>query len=114
MLVSIEVASTWISVGTVIIGTVVSITDTVWVVDAELPEVSVAVHVMIVSPSGNTCGASLVIEAISTRSDTRKPDNSTIFSLKLLASTLRSEGPAISGELVSITEIICWLEIEFP
>ena len=30
-------------------------------VDAELPEVSVAVHVTIVSPSGNTSGASLVI-----------------------------------------------------
>ena len=42
-------------------GAVVSTTVMVWVVEAELPEESVAVQVTIVSPSGNTVGASLVI-----------------------------------------------------
>ena len=43
-------------------GAVVSTTVIVWVVEAELPEESVAVQVTIVSPSGNTSGASLVID----------------------------------------------------
>ena len=38
----------------------------VWDAEAELPEESVAVQVTIVSPSGNTVGASLVIVDIST------------------------------------------------
>ena len=35
---------------------------------AELPDVSVAVHVTVVSPNGNTSGALLEIEGMSTRS----------------------------------------------
>ena len=52
--------------GTSSVGAVVSITETIWVADAELPEESVAVQVTMVSPSGNTSGASLVIVDIST------------------------------------------------
>ena len=46
-------------------GMVVSITEICCESEAELPEESVAVQVTIVSPSGNTVGASLVIVDIS-------------------------------------------------
>ena len=110
---SIETASTWILFGTITVGSVVSITEMVWVADAELPEVSVAVHVTRVSPSGNTSGASLVIEETSTKSDTLASPKSIIFSTKLLASTRRSEGAVMWGKLVSMTVTICWSDIEF-
>ena len=46
-----------------------------------MPEESVAVQVTIVSPSGYTSGASLVIDVISTSSDALTPINSiTLFS----------------------------------
>ena len=50
-------------------GEVVSTMFMIWVAVALLPDVSVAVHVTMVSPSGNASGASLVIEATSTWSD---------------------------------------------
>ena len=50
------------------LGGVVSTTETVCVAVEELPDESVAVHVMVVSPSGNESGASLVTDAIPTRS----------------------------------------------
>ena len=45
-----------------------STTETVCVAVAKLPDESVAVHVTVVSPSGNESGASLIIEIISTES----------------------------------------------
>ena len=60
-----DVASTSTSTGDVIVGRVVSIIVIDWVAEAELPEESVAVQVTIVSPSGNTSGASLVIDVTS-------------------------------------------------
>ena len=54
MLALIEVASICISFGTVMDGTVVSIIKTFWESVETLPDVSVAVHVTMVSPSGNT------------------------------------------------------------
>ena len=50
------------------LGAVVSTTETVCVDIAKLPDESVAVHVTVVSPSGNESGASFVIEIISTES----------------------------------------------
>ena len=50
------------------LGAVVSTTETVCAAVAEFPDESVAVHVTTVSPSGKVSGASLVIDAISTRS----------------------------------------------
>ena len=47
--------------GAVTLGAVVSTTVTVCVAVAELPDESVAVHVITVSPSGNVSGESLVI-----------------------------------------------------
>ena len=64
MLRSIEVASDCISSGAATIGWVVSKIVILWVAVALLPDVSVAVHVTMVSPSGNASGASLVIEVI--------------------------------------------------
>ena len=54
-------------------GMVVSITEIFCESEAELPEESVAVQVTIVSPSGNTSGASLVIDMTSTSSDALTP-----------------------------------------
>ena len=50
------------------LGADVSTTETVCVAIAKLPDESVAVHVMVVSPSGNESGALLVTDAIPTRS----------------------------------------------
>ena len=50
------------------LGAVVSTTETICVAVAKLPDESVAVHVMMVSPNGNESGASFVIEIISTKS----------------------------------------------
>ena len=60
--------STIIFSGIINSGAVVSTTETVWVAVAEFPDESVAVHVTTVSPSGKVSGASLVTDAISTRS----------------------------------------------
>ena len=65
------------------IGAVVSTTVIVWVADAELPEESVAVQVTMVSPSGNTSGASLVIEDTPTSSEYSGTINSIVFSDRL-------------------------------
>ena len=51
-----------------ILGALVSTTETFCIAMAKLPEESVAVHLTIVSPSGNESGASLVTEIISTES----------------------------------------------
>ena len=50
------------------LGADVSTTETVCIAVAKLPDESVAVHVMMVSPSVNESGASFVIEIISTKS----------------------------------------------
>ena len=62
ILVSIPMASISISLGTNIIGFFVSITFTLCVWVNWLPDWSVATHVTIVSPNGNTSGASFVID----------------------------------------------------
>ena len=56
------VASVITSSGMEILGAVVSTTVINCVSETEFPEVSVAVQVTIVSPSGNDSGASLVID----------------------------------------------------
>ena len=61
MLLVDDVASVTISSSCNILGDVVSTIVTNCVPDTELPEVSVAVQVTIVSPRGNVSGASLVI-----------------------------------------------------
>ena len=83
-----------------------SIIETVCEIKDELPEMSVAVHVTMVSPRGNTSGASLVMDEISTRSDALTPTRSMMFSIESLASTLTSDGAVMIGRLVSITEMI--------
>ena len=70
--------------------------------DAELPEISVAVQVTRVSPSGNTSGASLVMEETPTSSELSGIVNATAFSLRLDASIIRSSTKAIRGNIESI------------
>ena len=95
-------------------GMVVSITEICCESEAELPEESVAVQVTIVSPSGNTSGASLVTDDISTSSDVSGVTNSRVFCSKLDASIIRSSENAIRGAVES-TKIIDWLRFEmFP
>ena len=81
--------------------------------DIEFPEVSVAVHVTIVSPSGNTSGALFVTNDISTASETLTPTSSIKFSVESTASIFISDGATISGALVSITLTSCVLDITF-
>ena len=50
-----------------------------------------------VSPSGNTSGASLVMVAISTRSDASAIPNSTLFASIEVASTWTSFGTVMIG-----------------
>ncbi len=57
VLLSTLVASTVISSGAINVGLVVSITKIFWVVLAELPDKSSAIHVIIDSPYGKTNGA---------------------------------------------------------
>ena len=111
---SIFVVSTIIFSGVIRIGAVVSTTVIVCVAVDELPEESVAVQVTMVSPRGKTSGALLVIDDISTRSDTRTPISSITLLSALTASILMSEGAAISGKTVSTTVIVWfWVEV-FP
>ena len=56
--------ATLILAGQVIVGGVVSLTVTVWVQVAVLPDASVAVHVTVVVPTGKHDGASLVMVAM--------------------------------------------------
>ncbi len=65
-----DTASTTISSGCTIVGLVVSTTFTFCVSVARFPTTSIALHVIVVSPSGNTDGASLVMDAISLLSET--------------------------------------------
>ena len=59
---------------------------------------SVAVHVTRVSPSGNTSGASLVIDEISTRSDASAEPSSTMLASIEVASIWISVGTVIIGD----------------
>ena len=68
-----------------------------------LPEESVAVQVTIVSPSGNTSGASLVIDSTPTSSEYSGMINSVVFSERLDASRIMLSVNAIRGETVSIS-----------
>ena len=65
MLEFIEVASTCISVGALIVGAVVSMVCISCSNVDKLPEISRTVHVTTVVPNSNEFGASLVIEIIS-------------------------------------------------
>ena len=56
--------------------------------EIEFPDVSVAVHVTMVSPSGKNSGASLEMEAISTVSFAIRFSNVTIFSYFDVASKI--------------------------
>ena len=83
------------------LGAVVSTTETVCVALAKLPDESVAVHVTMVSPSGNESGASLVTVLTSIISSAIATPNSISVTKLPVASTIMLEGENISGEVVS-------------
>jgi len=89
----------------VISGWVVSTTETVCIVLAEFPAASVAVHVIIVSPTEYDSGASLVIEVTPTESVAFAIPISAVVETPV-ASTLILAGAVTTGEIVSITVIV--------
>ena len=89
---SVDVASAVMESGAVMLGVIVSIMVTVCVAVEELPDESVAVHVTVVSPTGNNPGASLVIDSTLIMSYTVASPNSTTLLDKSIASATISEG----------------------
>ena len=108
------VASTTMLDGGVIVGGVVSLTVTIWVSEAEFPEVSVAVQVTVVIPIGNNSGASLETDSTAMISVICGCFKSAKFSSVLMASKIISSGAVIFGGVVSITVIVCSDDTEFP
>ena len=94
------------SAGAIIVGGVVSTTATICVAVAKFPVASVAVHVTMVSPTGNTEGASFVTEETPTRSATTGWPMKIIFSTGSTASKRMSLGGIIDGAAVSTTVIV--------
>ena len=96
-------------------GGVVSKTVIVWVVLAKFPASSVTVHVTIDSPSGKTCGASLVIVTdILTESVASGGFKEITFSVSDVASTMIALGSVIVGAVVSMRVIFCVAFTVFP
>ena len=78
------------------------------------PDVSVTVHVTVVSPSGKNSGALFDTISIDTESNVSGIPILTIFLSNDSASVLISDGDAITGRIVSET-ITCWVILdEFP
>ena len=73
-----------------------------------------AVHVTMVSPNGNTSGASLVTESISDISSTMEFSRTTTFSCSDIASTIIDSGAVMLGAIVSTIVTNCVLDMEFP
>ena len=70
-----------------------------------LPDESVTVQVMIVSPSGNDSGASLVTDVTATASLVCASPNDTTLSDNEVASDVMSAGAVMVGAIVSVTVI---------
>ena len=83
----------------------VSTTETVCTALAEFPAVSVAVHVIIVSPTEYDSGPSLVIEVIPTESVVSAIPISAVVEMPV-ASTLILAGAVTTGEIVSTTVMV--------
>ena len=97
----LDVASSVMSDGAVMDGMVVSTMVTFWVAVAELPDSSVAVHVTVVSPSGNFSGASLVTFTWLTESFAIGAVNDTVLSAADVASDVMFSGAVNVGDVVS-------------
>src|SRR5690242_17826694 len=99
------VASIVMSFGMINFGAVVSLTSTVCVALAELPAVSIAIHVTVVKPILNTFGALLVTVTCS-RSDIAGVPNGMVLLLSDVASNVMSFGGVIFGAVVSTTSTV--------
>ena len=78
-----------------------------------MPDASVAVHVIVVSPNAKTAGASLEI-VTSCISFTSGSMSSTILESTDVASNIISSGDVISGMVVSISEMSCSAVARLP
>ena len=107
-------ASTVMLDGIINSGLVVSTTLTNCSALVVFPDVSVTVHVTVVSPSGKNSGALFDTISIDTESNVSGIPILTIFLSNDSASVLISDGDAITGRIVSET-ITCWVILdEFP
>jgi len=94
------------SSGIIIVGDIVSITETCCVAVAMFPASSLAVHVIVVNPNGKTSGASLLTDVTPTKSSALIELYSTTFWSLLIASTVIIAGTRIVGGVVSTTVIV--------
>ena len=75
---------------------------------------SVAVHVIVVSPSGKTSGASFEIDGVSTRSLETGLPSTTMFESADVASAVTESGAVMLGAVVSTT-VTVWIALaELP
>ena len=100
-----DVASDVMSESAVMLGAVVSTIVTFWVAVAEFPAASVAVHVIVVSPSENAIGESLVIDDSNTASAAVASPKITELLSADVASIVMSVGAVMLGAVVSVTVI---------
>src|SRR5437660_1792146 len=98
----ILVASMVMSFGIINLGAVASLTSTVCVALAELPDASIAVHVTVVNPRLNTFGA-LLVTVTCPRSVTVGVPNEMVLLSSDVASNVMSFGGVIFGGVVSTT-----------
>src|SRR5438309_11233920 len=99
------VASTVMSFGIINFGAVVSLTPTVFVELAELPDVSIAVLLTLHSSDLNTLGALLVTVTCSISVTVGVP-NGTVLLLRLVASNVIFFGGVIFGAVVSTASTV--------
>ena len=88
------------------IGSVVSMTCISCSNVDELPDMSIMVQVTIVVPNSNDTGASLDTNATSVLSLDSIDGNSNRLSILFIASKLNDSGCSITGDVVSMTEIV--------
>src|SRR5574337_150248 len=106
VLLSSEVASKVISAGIVSFGGVVFSTSTIWVAFALLPASSVAIHNIVVLPSGNVFDALFVSETNFTLSVAVALPIGTMLPEIESAIVLTAEGAIIFGAVVSTTSTV--------
>nr|WP_234423345.1 hypothetical protein [Aquimarina spinulae] len=102
--------------GQLIVGSILSVTVTVCVQVAVLPELSVTVQVTVVSPIGKTPGASLVVLATAQLSEVVGVPKATLLAVHKPASTLTFTvaGQLIVGSILSVTVTVCVQVAVFP
>ena len=101
---------------TVIVGSMLSTTVTVWVAVAVLPEPSVTVQVTVVSPNGKLVGASLVVvSTLQLSAVVGNPKSTPVASqLAVLTLTVTASGAVIVGSMLSTGISYTKLDVATP